>query len=72
MVAELVEVGPLIDKLVKAGMNMTEPGVAAPDLLEPSAPPDHPEPSAPPDPLEPSEPPVLPVLPVLPAAIPAV
>ncbi|MFD1930093.1 NAD-dependent DNA ligase LigA [Nonomuraea mangrovi] len=30
VVAELVEVGPIIDKLVKAGVNMTEPGVSGP------------------------------------------
>ncbi|MEU7893300.1 NAD-dependent DNA ligase LigA [Nonomuraea sp. NPDC049152] len=29
VVAELIELGPLIDKLVKAGVNMTEPGGAA-------------------------------------------
>ncbi|GAA4563891.1 NAD-dependent DNA ligase LigA [Planotetraspora kaengkrachanensis] len=30
VVAELIEVAPLIDKLVMAGVNMTEPGVAPP------------------------------------------
>ncbi|WP_434975563.1 NAD-dependent DNA ligase LigA [Streptomyces mesophilus] len=31
IVAELVELAPVIDKLVAAGVNMTEPGAAAPD-----------------------------------------
>ncbi|GAA0944182.1 NAD-dependent DNA ligase LigA [Nonomuraea longicatena] len=44
VVAELIEVGPLIDKLVLAGVNMTEPGVTArepgaeaPEGVEPGA-----------------------------------
>lgn len=32
VVAELIEVGPLIDKLIAAGVNMTEPGVEARDV----------------------------------------
>ncbi|MFI7131148.1 NAD-dependent DNA ligase LigA [Nonomuraea sp. NPDC050153] len=36
VVAELIEVGPLIDKLVAAGVNMTEPG-ATPPTADPTA-----------------------------------
>ncbi|MFG1709838.1 NAD-dependent DNA ligase LigA [Nonomuraea sp. M3C6] len=37
VVAELVEIGPLIDKLIRAGVNMTEPGVT-PAAGEPGEP----------------------------------
>ncbi|MGI5271482.1 NAD-dependent DNA ligase LigA [Nonomuraea sp. CA-218870] len=39
VVSELIEIGPLIDKLVKAGVNMTEPGATGPTATtaEPSS-----------------------------------
>ncbi|MFC5825001.1 NAD-dependent DNA ligase LigA [Nonomuraea insulae] len=37
VVAELAELAPLIDKLIQAGMNMTEPGATPPTASEPDA-----------------------------------
>lgn len=37
VVSELAELAPLIDKLIQAGMNMTEPGATPPTASEPDA-----------------------------------